>query len=92
MPFLRRRTSQPEEFVSPKQREALAEKKVELLGEIDERLNQMPDSYEKEELTRKRDHCVSKFPVFPIDLNGWIVAYHEDWMREYERAKAEMNG
>lgn len=92
MPYLRRRTTPPEEFVSPKQREALAVKKAELLGEIDKRLNEMPDSYVKEELVQKRNHCESKFPVFPVDLNGWIVAYHEDWMRDYDRAMAETHG
>jgi len=84
MSFARRQTQ--EEIVSPKQREALAKRKVELIAEIDNRLDQMPDSDEKVELIKKRDHCIAKFPVYPVDLSIWIIAYFEDWLREYERS------
>lgn len=88
MAFTPRRSSQPEEFVSPKQREALAARKADLIAEMNDRLDQMPDSYEKQQLIEKRDHCIAKFPIFPVDLSVWIIAYHEDWMREYDRAVA----
>lgn len=85
MPFVTRRTREPEEFVSATQREALAKRKAELIAEINDRLNQMSDSDEKQELIKKRDHCIAKFPVFPVDLSIWQVAYWEDWMRDYNR-------
>lgn len=74
-----------EEIVSPKQRDALAKRKTALVAEMNDRLNQMPDSEEKQELIKKRDHCITKFPVFPADLSIWVIAYHEDWLREYAR-------
>lgn len=77
---------QQEEMVSPGQREMLAKRKDELIAEINELLDGMPDSYVKEELIERRDHCMAKFPVFPVDLSIWIIAYHEDWMRAYRRA------
>jgi hypothetical protein len=52
---------------------------------MDERLAQMADSHEKLELISKRDHAVAKFPVFPVDLSIWMIAYFEDWMRDYRR-------
>jgi hypothetical protein len=72
-------------MVSPKQREALANRKAVLLAEMNERLDQLPDSYEKEQLILKRNHCESKFPVFPADLTVWTIAYYEDFMRECDR-------
>ena len=88
MAFLPRRRASQEEYVSPKQREQLAKRRDDLLAEMNERLDQMPDSHEKQELIKKRDHCMAKFPVFPVDLSVWIIAYHEDWMRDYQRAVA----
>lgn len=73
-------------MVSPKQREMLAKRKEELISEINGRLDQMPDSEIKQELIRKRDHCISKFPKFPVDLSIWTVAYFDDWMRDFHRA------
>lgn len=88
MTLARRRVSQPEEYVTPKQREQLEKRKAELLAEMNERLDQMPDTYEKQELITKRDHCIAKFPVFPVDLSSWMIAYFEDWLRDYNRALA----
>jgi len=86
------RFRQPEEIITSKQREALAKRKAELLGEINERLDQLPDSHEKQDLIKKRDHCVAKFPISPVDLSIWIVAYWEDWMRDYSRAEGSRSG
>jgi hypothetical protein len=83
MAFSPRRVSQPEEFVSPKQREALALRKDELIKEMNDRLDTLPDSLEKQELVRKRDHALSKFPVFPLDLSIWMIAYYEEWIKAY---------
>lgn len=80
-----RRTTE-EEIVSPKQRETLAKRKEELIAEINTRLDQMPESEIKQELIRKRDHCISKFPKSPVDLSIWVVAYYEDWLRDYQNA------
>ena len=74
---------QQQEIVSPKQREALEKRKAEYLNQINEHLNGLSDSPYKQDLMRKRDHCFSKFPVFPVDLNVWVVAYFEDWLREF---------
>jgi len=82
----RYRPTAQEEMVSPKQREMLAKRKEELISEINGRLDQMPDSEIKQELIRKRDHCISKFPKFPVDLSIWTVAYFDDWMRDFHRA------
>lgn len=79
------RTS-PQEIVNPRQREALERQKAEYLTIINEHLNQMSDTETKQDLMRKRDHCFSKFPVFPADLSIWVVAYYEDWLREYRRS------
>ena len=84
MAFAPRRVAQ-EEIVGPKERETLAKRKAELTTEMDDRLAQMADSYEKQELIRKRDHALTKFPVFPVDLSIWIIAYFEDWVRDYDR-------
>ena len=75
-----------EEIVSPKQREMLANRKAELIAEMNERLDRMADSPAKHDLIMKRDHCIAKFPVSPVDLSIWIIAYFEDWMRAYTQA------
>ena len=77
-----------EEIVTSHQREALTKRKDELIAEMNERLDQMPDSHDKQELIKKRDHCIARFPIFPTDLSIWIIAYHEDWFRDYNRALA----
>jgi hypothetical protein len=74
-----------EEIATPKQREELAKRKDELIGEMNARLDQLPNSHEKDELIRKRDHCIAKFPKLPADLSVWMVAYFEDFMRDYQR-------
>jgi hypothetical protein len=74
-----------EEMISPKQREALAARKSEYLDIMNERLNGLPDSPYKQDLMRLRDHCFTKFPVFPVDLSIWKVAYYEDWVREFDK-------
>jgi hypothetical protein len=74
-----------QDVVSPKQREALEKRKTEYLGEMNDRLNSLSDSPYKQELMQKRDHCFIKFPVFPADLNIWVMAYFEDWLRDYDR-------
>lgn len=90
MAFRPQRRVTEEEIITPKQREALAKRKDELMGEINALLDQMPDSEVKIALTAKRDHCLAKFPVFPADLTIWIIAYHEDWLREYNRTMADL--
>jgi hypothetical protein len=63
----------------------LAKRKATFLTDMNDRLNQMPDSEDKQDLIKKRDHCMAKFPIFPTDLSIWTVAYFEDWFREYAR-------
>lgn len=90
MAFRPQRRVTEEEIITPKQREALAKRKEELMGEINKLLDQMPESEAKAELTAKRDHCLAKFPVFPVDLSIWIIAYQEDWFRDHNRAIAAL--
>lgn len=73
---------QPNELVTPKEREELAKKKIEYTSFFNDHLNRMPDSWYKQELMEKRDHCLKKFPVFPRDLSIWVVAYYEDWLKQ----------
>ena len=84
-----RQVYKEEELITPKQREALAQRKIDLIAEINQRLDQMPESEVKQDLIRKRDHCIAKFPKSPVDLSIWIIAYHEDWLREYNRCGAD---
>jgi hypothetical protein len=79
------RIQRQEEMVSPKQREALDKRKAEYLSHINEMLNGLADSPYKQDLMQRRDHCFTKFPIFPVDLSIWVIAYFEDWLREFDR-------
>jgi hypothetical protein len=84
---LYRRQNNPDDMVSPKQREELEKKKVHYATEFNSRLDSMPDSHDKQRLLALRDHYLSKFPIFPVDLSVWLVAYYEDWLKEYNAVK-----
>jgi energy-converting hydrogenase A subunit M len=76
-----------QDLVSPKQRETLEIKRAEFIDLFEQRLALISVPEIREELMRKRDHCMSKWPITPANLSIWIVAYWEDWMREANRAE-----
>jgi hypothetical protein len=85
MPLVRSNALRQQEMVSPKQRDELNKRRAEYAKEFNDLLSALPENYEKINLIQKRDHCLSKFPIFPLDLSIWVIAYYEDWMRDYRR-------
>lgn len=77
-----------EEFVSAKQREALARQKQECTEAMNEKLQAIPVELQGD-LVTSRDHALTKFPRFPNDMAVWLIAYYEDWMRKANEAKLE---
>ncbi len=81
----RRETREDIPFVSNKQRDLLLQRKAEYLALVNQHLEQLEDSPFKVELVTLRDRFFAKFPAFPVDLSSWVVAYYEDWLREFEK-------
>jgi hypothetical protein len=72
-------------IIAPKEREKLLKQKEERLAEMNLLLDGIEDSPFKTELQTRRDHVFAKFPTDPANLTIWIVAYYEDWLREYRK-------
>ena len=59
-------------------------------SEIHRVMAEFPDSVQREELWSLATRCLQKFPDAKHNISIWLIAYYEDWVKEYNKALDEV--